>query len=124
MVTILTLGIGTVIGMFFIGILASGKRAALEMSLLLAKQEVKELAKANAFLLMEKHKCGLGVIQYKCQPLPSLPEHKLIEEEMDTVCDAIDRGEGMSPRFVLNPNKKEWDPEGNHHVRHYINDVV
>ena len=93
MVTFLTLGIGTVIGMFFIGILAGGKRTSLEAKLYLkrkalnlAKEEIKELASANAFLLMEKHKCGLGMIQYKCQPLPSLPEHKLTEEEILAQC--------------------------------------
>lgn len=80
----------------------------LRKALMLKSRANEDLAKANALLLMKTF--GL--------PAPTKKEPAVVH--------GIDRGEGKSPRFVLDPDHKEdtpWDPEGNHHVRYYINDA-
>ena len=140
MVTIITLGIGTVIGMLFMKTQLYLKSRALK----LAKKEVIELAAANANLLMEKH----GVAIDQALQLAKLPEInngivcQASKEQIDAafktdtdgdcveVTDEVEADfiydEDARPRFRLNPDKKEdkvWDKEGNHHVRYYIKDA-
>lgn len=106
MFTFLILVGGVVLGFLIAALSSSGIRYDLETALMLAKQENTELASANAFLLMEKHHCGLGNPEYRCNPLPSLRGWDTVQgADTDGDYDAIDRGEGASPRFVLNPNR-------------------
>ena len=62
MITFLTLAIGIVIGMFFIGLLAGGKRAALEAAILFHKEDNKKLrTQLHTMLLKDMpYECGDG----------------------------------------------------------------
>ena len=98
----------------------------LRLTLARKTMENKSLAEANALLLMKSYGLSPRLNRLKSDRITAVVDTDGNPVDGNGRCDAIDRGEGASPRFVLNPDKKEdevWDPEGNQHVRYYINDA-